>query len=529
MESKQQSWEVPPESTRLTNMYRTALQTTPDKTAVIVGDQQCTYRKLDEMAELYGRALTGIGVAKDTVVGIFMPDCLELIWLFLACNRIGAIANMTSAFTQTEEFVYETGSSQTAVLLVHSKLHPIVENIQKRVPSLQKIFIVDAPDEHPLAWSRVVAQAPVCMTPTMLTEEQVAVIFYTSGSTAKPKGVTHTHRSFFEAAYNLVVSRKHDARDIFAMSFHLSHCAAYRILLSMFYCGGTSIFYDDEQIFKKFDAGAFIKSLKKYGVTHVLTTPSQWRQVLGYSHLQKEEFTTVRYLSCAGDAMTSDLQRETKEKLNMPLSVVLGMTECGSYILTREVVDPLPGEIGYPIHATNVRLMDGNDKDVPKGEVGQIIVQTAALMRGYWNDSANTAAVLKNGWLYTGDLARQDERGSYFFVGRCKNTIIRGGGNIAPEEVEDAISKHPAVKNCAVTGVPDAKYGQAVAAVVVLADPLASPPPGDLTEFLTPLIAARKIPEHWYFATELPLNSVAKLDRKQLAELVRQLAAKQGE
>lgn len=511
-------------STRLLNVYHSALQNNPDKTAIVVGEQTCTYRKLDEMVEVYARVLYGMGVKQNSVVGIFMPDCLELIWLFFACNRIGAIANITSAFTQTEELVYEVSSSQASLLVVHSTLYPVAAQLESRIPSLQRILIIDAPPEQPLAWARAVQQAPEQITWPVLSEDQVAVIFYTSGSTAKPKGVTHTHGAFFSAAYNLVISRQHTATDVFAVSFHLSHCAAYRILLSMLYCGGTSVFYDDEKIFKRFAADIFIRSLQQYGATHVMATPSQWKQVLDYPQISQAALPTIRYVSAAGDAVTSELQRQVKEQLGLPLSIVLGMTECGGYILTREAVEPLPGELGIPIYGTLVRLIDEQGQEVALGEVGQIIVKTPAAMIGYWNDPVNTDKVLQNGWVYTGDLARQDESGRYFFVGRCKNTIIRGGGNIAPEEVEDAVSKHPEVKSCGVVGIPDAQYGQAVAAVVVPVDPMVLPAPDSLSEFLQPLLSARKIPEFWYFAAELPLNNVAKLDRKQLAVLVKQLA-----
>jgi acyl-CoA synthetase (AMP-forming)/AMP-acid ligase II len=528
MQPKDNDCEVTAGSTRLTSVFQVSLKNSPDKTALIVGDHACSYRKLDEMIDLYGRALNGIGAGKDSIVGIFMPNCLDIVWLFLACNRIGAIANMTSAFAQTEEVIYEANSCRIEVLLVHSSLYPVVEGIGSRVPSLKKIFIVDAPDDHPLAWSRAVRSAPALITKPVLSEEQVAVIFYTSGSTGRPKGVTHTHGAFFTAAYNLAVTRRNGPDDRFAMSFHLCHAATYRILLSMFYCGGMCVFYDNEKMFGNFDAAAFIESLGKYGINYITASPSIWRQILDYPQLQKKDFAALKYLSATGDATTSELQREVKEKLGLPLAPVLGMTECGSFIMTGENVDPLPGELGYPIHATSVRLVDENDRDVRRGEAGQIIMKSDAVTVGYWKDPVNTAAVLKDGWFYTGDMARQDEEGRYYFVGRIKNTIIRNSGNITPEEVEDAVSRHPSVKSCGVTGVPDEKHGQAVAAVIVPADPETLPDPEELRRFLTPMISARKIPEFWYFTDKLPLNTVNKLDRKQLAGLVPRLAAEQG-
>ena len=516
---------LPPGTTRLINIYSSALKTRPDKLAVIIGDQSCSYRKLDEMVDLYGRALSGIGVSKDSIVTIFMPNCLDIVWLFLACNRLGAIANMTSVFAQTEEVISEANSCQTSVMLVHSALYPIVENIQARVPSLNELFIVDAPADHTRAWCRAVRQAPPSNTlPEKLSEDQVAAIFYTSGSTATPKGVTHTHRSFFHAAFNRAVTFNHGPQELFALSAQLSHFLAYIALLPMLYRGGTGVFCDGTTAFKKFDAGAFIDIIHKHGITHVHAAPSQWRQVLEHPKLQRSHFAAVKHVYAGSDAVTSELQQEFKGKLGIPLSVTYGMTECS--MIARASADPGPGEIGYPLHATSIRLVDESNHDVPLGEVGQIIVKSDSLMVGYWNDPANTACLLKNGWFYTGDLARQDDGGRYFFVGRCKNTIVRGGGNIAPEEVEEAICKHPAVKSCGVVGVPDAKSGQTIAAVIVTDDILLPPSIAELIEFLNPMISARKIPEYWYFADNIPVNSTAKVDRKQLAEQVQSLAGK---
>ena len=197
------------------------------------------------------------------------------------------------------------------------------------------------------------------------------------------------------------------------------------------------------------------------------------------------------------------------------------MTEALSYVTNPPFGEKRLGSIGKPVAQTRLRLVDEQGREVAVDQIGEILVQTPAMMIGYWNDPEATAAALRDGWLYTGDLGRCDKDGYYWFVGRKKEIIIRGGSNISPLEVEEAIDAHPCVHLSCVVGFPDKDFGQIVAAYVVLRGDVSSrPTAGELRQFVADRIAAYKVPERVTIVAELPLNPTGKVDRKALQDNV---------
>jgi acyl-CoA synthetase (AMP-forming)/AMP-acid ligase II len=246
--------------------------------------------------------------------------------------------------------------------------------------------------------------------------------------------------------------------------------------------------------------------------------PASLEDLVEYlEHHPSADLGSWRCCTAGGDLVPPDLHHRFRRAAGFDLTELCGMTEALSYVTNPPFGEKRLGSVGKPTARTRIRLVDEQGGDVPDGQAGEILVPSPAVMVGYWNDPAATAAALRDGWLFTGDLARRDADGYYWFVGRKKEIIIRGGSNISPLEVEEVIDEHPAVHLSCVVGVPDPHLGEIVAAYVALrGDVTPSPTATELRQFVAGRIAAYKVPERITILDELPLNSTGKVDRKKL-------------
>jgi acyl-CoA synthetase (AMP-forming)/AMP-acid ligase II len=230
----------------------------------------------------------------------------------------------------------------------------------------------------------------------------------------------------------------------------------------------------------------------------------------------KADVSSVRSCFAGGDAVPLHVHERFHELTGLEVSEVWGMTECLTSAMNPPFGRKKPGSIGLPVREAGLRVIDAQGRDAANGEVGELLVKSPAMFVGYWNNPEATAAAIQDGWLHTGDLARLDEDGYYWFVGRKKEIIIRGGSNISPLEVEEAIDGHPAVLRSGVVGAPDAHYGQVVVAYVVLREGAPPVTEDDLRRFVAQRLAAYKVPERHVFVPDLPLNPTGKVDRHAL-------------
>ena len=245
--------------------------------------------------------------------------------------------------------------------------------------------------------------------------------------------------------------------------------------------------------------------------------PAQLATLLDAAVAECRDLSSLRCAIVGGDALTLELHERFREVTGLEATEVCGMTECFNYSMNPPFAAKRLGSIGHPPAGTELRLQSATGGEPPVGHPGEILVRSAGVMRGYWRDPEHTAEVLRDGWLHTGDVARCDNDGYYWFVGRSKDLIIRGGSNVAPGEVEAVLHEHPAVSAAVVIGVPDPHLGQRIAAWV---EPRAGAVTSEheLAEFVRERIAAYKAPEWIWVEPELPTTSVGKLDRHLLQQ-----------
>ncbi|MFP5213077.1 MAG: class I adenylate-forming enzyme family protein [Acidobacteriota bacterium] len=500
---------------QLARIYEQSLEQAPDKVAFYCGDNSCTYGKLDEMARRYAAALSGLGVKQGDRVALLMYNRPEIVWFMFGCFKLGAVAVPVSCFSARDEVAHDVGHSGAKLLFASGEHYPAIRDIDG-LPSLEAIHCIDSgADSQSAAWREMLDRAVPFADPVELDPSAPAVILYTSGSTSRPKGVTHTHRSLWSCSVNRIETLSCTRDDRFVNVGYLCHGAAFSTaLLPMLHVGGTAIFLP------RYSSNGLLAVLARHRPTLGAAGPSHVWEILDHPQRPETDFGCLRYFSAGGDAVHEALFDAFQTKTGLPLSASMGMTECGTYLTSPSGAPHKRGSLGVPTYGVEVRMVDEEGKDVPQGEVGQLIVRSDTVMSGYWNDPENTGATLVGGWLYTGDLAHRDEDGYFYFVSRSKNMIVRDSGNISPGEVEDAINLHPAVRCSGVLGIPDKLHGQGVCAFVEFWDSAAQvPAPEELQAFLSTRLAARKMPDHWVIIEKLPATPYGKVDRKALKQL----------
>lgn len=506
---------------QLDRFYQDSLNQYPDKVTLIIDDLEVTFRQLEDLADLYARTLAGLGIEQGDRVAFFMGNRQELAALYLACFKLGAVAVPTSWFNKTPEVAYELGHCQAKLLITEPELFDSVRHLADELPTLQRVYqLGQEPDDPGQSWARATEQAVDAVPAPTTSPDDPAVILYTSGSTGRAKGVTHTVASLGHLTANRIAALEHTSDDKYFITSYLCHGSALTsVFLPMLAVGGTTI------LVRHSTPELFLEVLRRRRPTVAASAPSQAQEILDQPSLTREDFASMRYMHVGGDAASLDLFGPFLDKTGLELSIAMGMTECGGYLLSPLHGPVKRGSLGKPIQGTEIRLIDDQGQDVPPGEIGQMIVRAGSMMRGYWDDPDNTADAIRDGWLYTGDLAYCDPDGFYFFMGRSKHIIIRGGGNISPVEVEDFLNSHPKVKISGVVGIPDEKMGQAVMALVVPRSAQNPPSEQELTEYAQASLADRKVPGRWALVKEMPLTPMSKIDRKALAKVAQEILA----
>jgi len=339
------------------------------------------------------------------------------------------------------------------------------------------------------------------------------VIMYTSGTTAKPKGVTHTHFSLWHTIVNQAATRQLGSGEISLVCLSVCHIAAFAgQVLTTVHVGGTIV------LLPAFEPDALLDAIGKHKANTLQLLPAQLWDLVEHARAGGGGFGALRCCIAGGDRVPPELQERFRDLSGLQVTETCGMTESFSYAMNPPFGAKRIGSVGLPVHATRLRLIDEQGADVARGEIGEILVKSDATMAGYWDDPEHTAKALRDGWLHTGDLARVDDAGYYWFEGRRKEMIIHGGANVSPLEVEDVLYQHPAVGEACVVGVPDRRLGEIVRAYVALRHDAPAPGADELKQFVAHHIAAYKVPERIAVLAQLPLNAVGKVDRHKLQE-----------
>jgi long-chain acyl-CoA synthetase len=500
----------------LADHLRRAVEIDAQHVALVAGGRRWTYGEFDELSDRLAAGLARLGVGCGDRVALQLANRPELVFAYYACFKLGAIGVPINNRFAAPEIEYALNHSACRVCVSQPDLYAGIASVREALTTVEQFFLVDAGGQSTLppgtgAFAELVETPANDVTFPKLADDAVAAILYTSGTTSRPKGVTHTHGSL---AATVDYHGKHiDLRsdDLICVVPPLCHIFGFATqMIGAVWARARMI------LIPRFDPEVVLHTIQEHQATRIVGLPTMLQALVNHPRAAEFSLRSLRTCIGGGDAVPLALQDKFLEKFGVTILEGCGMTEVIPFTLNMPGAHRR-GSIGRACPGMEIRLVDDAGGNVPPGTAGEILVRSDAAMIGYWLEPEITAATLAGGYVHTGDLARLDEDGYYWFMGRKKEIIIRAGSNISPLEVEEALYQHPAVRECGVVGVPDAAMGEVVWAYVAPRDhePLSA---ADLQAFLAERIAPYKVPEAIRFQDVLPKGPTGKIHRRTLRD-----------
>jgi long-chain acyl-CoA synthetase len=482
--------------------------TQPDGIAFIYDDVVWTYHDLLTGAERLSRAFLAEGVRPGDRVVLHMPNRPEMAVAVYACFRIGAIACPTNLRFKTAELREVFQRLQPALYLGEEQLYSYVETIEPEILAGEKRFVVGASSAYKNAkpWSALLTDSGAGRLPPEPDKDAPAVLLTTSGTTGAPKFVTHTPMTL-SPTMEALAHPDFDAAQTVLNACPMVHGTGLFTLLLSVNCGAPMVMVE------RFDPDVVLDRIELHGCTWMLGLPFMYGALLERQRKQPRKVGSLRHCKCAGDVCPIQLQGDFEAAFGVPLRNMWGATEVVGAL--REGLQP--GPVTRIAPDAQIRLVDDEGRDVPRGEVGEFLVRGPYVTVGYWAGPDRIDDATRDGWYHSGDLMRQGEDDELWFVGRKKDIIIRGGSNISPVEVERVLLSHPLVRDAAVFGVPDPVLGQRVAAIVQLSSGAGNAALGDILKDTKRQLADYKAPERLWAVDVVPRGPLGKVDRRAAA------------
>jgi fatty-acyl-CoA synthase len=510
----------------VTDFLRRAAKLYPAKLAVVDGDRRFTYRELQARAVRLANALRGLGIGQGDRVCILSPNSHFFLESFYGTSLIGAVLVPLNYRLIAADHEYILNHAGVRCVLVDREYTAIVDEIRPRLKTVEHwISAGDSGSAAPgwvdwEAWVGAAGDAPPPPPPVAIDEDDLVSINYTSGTTARPKGVMMTHRNCYLNAYNLIahLGVRHD--DVELWTFPMFHCNGWGGVYALTAQGGTHV------VLRTIDARTIYELIAREGVTFACMAPAVLRAILDYPDKAAHAIRTRPRFTVAGAPPPAAFIERLETELGWQFLQIYGLTETaplltvsGPDFATRAHDWARRAHAGVEGIGVEIVIMDAEGKLVPQdGEsVGEVCARSNVVFKGYWEQPDETAAAIRDGWFHTGDLAVWDEIGNVNIVDRKKDVIISGGENISSPEIEDALYKHPAVVECAVIGVPDKKWGETPKALVVLRSGQHATEE-ELLAFCRERLAHFKCPTSVEFIPELPRTATGKLQKFKLRE-----------
>ena len=477
----------------------------PDHPAVIFGGQTMTYAQFDQRSDALAWGLHELGVQPGQVCVLMMPNSLEWIITYYALAKLGAVVLPVNFLYRTEELRHIFSDSGARAFIGHA---PHLEYADKVLPDMPQIEIRavaggDAPGYTP--WEQLSSERGPYPVHQSQDDDTLAII-YTSGTTGLPKGAMLSHGNLASNASTISDMRHTHPEDICLGVLPLFHIYGQTSSLNASVYLGLTL-----RLWEHFDPDQTMAAIEELPRTILIAVPTIYNRLAEMAATRPPKRSSLHYAISGGASLPVEILKRFEKAFQVVIHEGYGLTECSPVCVENPYDrDTKPGSIGLPIPDFKARLVDEQDRDVPQGKVGELIVQGPGVMKGYLNQPQATAETLRGGWLHTGDLARQDEDGFIYIVDRKKEMIIRGGYNVYPREIEEVLYQHPAVLETAVVGVPHPDLGEEVAAMVV-------PRPGiqadadEIKAFVKERVAPYKYPRVVRLMDELPKTTTGKI------------------
>ena len=489
----------------------------PDRIFVVYEDheervQSYTYAQFDRTVNQTANGLLQLGVKRRDKVNLHLTNCPEFLYLWFAIGKIGAVMVPTNPLSPPDELSFPVRHSQSVVSITQPDLFPVVDAIRDSCPDLGQVIVVRSDDTPTgaVSFGRLVEGQPGELAPTWLQPLDEAAILYTSGTTSRPKGVVVTHANYVYLSEVVSKVQRLGPEDRHLITLPLFHGnAQYYSLMTSLNVGGSVA------LMPRFSASRFIKQAVRHGCTVTSLFAAPMRMILAQPRDPEDRNNRLRLVLFAQNITQGQLD-EWEERFGAPLMQIYGMTET----MGQPLANPLDSyranmTMGMVTLGYECRVVDERGIDVPPGIPGELLVRGTpgvSIMKEYFKDPEATAQALRDGWLWTGDIAAVNPDGYFKFVDRAKDMIKRSGENVAAGEVEAVIKQYPGVADAAVVGVPDPIRDESIKAFVVLNEGV-TVTEQEIMEFCAERMSKFRVPESVEFRREFPRTSVGKIQK----------------
>ncbi|MBI4260141.1 MAG: long-chain fatty acid--CoA ligase [Actinobacteria bacterium] len=491
----------------------------PDKPALVFRDRPITYRELDERASLAAAAFASAGVRPGDRVAVILGNVPEFVYALHGAFRAGAVAVPLNVMLTSEELGYILADAGARLAVVGMSHLSALLAVRDRLQSLERIQVVTGPPVPPGTESFEEALGRAGDAPEVAVgDDDLAVLQYTSGTTAHPKGAMLTHRNLLSNLDQMeaVPALAGAERDVVLLVLPLFHIYALNVVLGITIRHGATAVLVSHDPGSRFDPAGTLDLVERHRITALFGAPPMFRGWLALDDGRERDLSSVRIAVSGAAPLPGEVLEGFRERYGVTIWEGYGLTETAPAVTTNALgPEARPDSIGLPLPGVEVRLVDDDGDDVEEGDPGEIVVRGPNVFLGYWGREDETARAIQGGWLRTGDVAYRDEDGYLYLVDRKKDLVIVSGFNVYPREVEEALLRHPAVSEAAAIGVPDERTGEAVRVSVVL-HPGARASPDELIDHAAGLLARFKVPREVEIVPELPRHATGKLLRRAL-------------
>ena len=496
----------------------------PTSTAVVFGARMLTYGDFNARVNRLANALRRLGVNPADRVAILQYNCPEMLESIFASFKAACAAVPINFRLHANEYAYIIDHSQAAVVICSPEFTDDLLRVRDRLPGVRYIVALSRAKGEFLDYETLVAgeSAQWCGVP--VRPDDLAWLFYTSGTTGRPKGAMLTHRNLVAMSMSFFADMCPGVGpdDAVLHAAPLSHGSGLYAIPNIAK-GAKNVILES----KSFDPRLVFDAIREHGITNMFIAPTMLKRMVETAMLHRRDHGSLRACIYGGGPTLVDDLRTAIRQLGPCLVQLYGQGESPmtiTYLPRRDhVLEGSPAQIrrlasaGLARTDVEVRIVGADGRGLPAGEIGEIVTRSDVVMKGYWRDPAATAAAIRDGWLFTGDAGYMDDAGYVFIMDRSKDMIISGGENIYPREIEEVIIRHPAVREVAVIGVPDAAWGEAVKAVIAL-NPGSAVASEEIITFCADSIASFKKPRYVDFVAELPKNAYGKIMKRELRD-----------
>ncbi len=518
-----------------------AVKLFPQKRAIVCRGKHWTYQEFCGRIHQLSRSLKRIGLKKDDKVAILHPNCHTFLEAYYAIPQIGAISVPINTRLSPGEIAFILQDSESKVLIADPMFRDQLDPIRKEIRGIKKILWTgedpsnsSLPDPRgrtrmnhsiDLNYEKALQQEDSAALPAPpIDGEDIAQIYYTSGTTGRPKGVMLSHKNVMTHALGTIAEVHLTDSDVWVHVAALFHLADAWATWAITWVGGTHV------LVREFDARTVLETIQRDKVTLTNLIPTMLNLMVNHPDTGRFDYSSLRVLLSGGAPIAPEVVRKIVETFKCDYIQTYGMTETSPYLTLSILKDHLKklsnddqlrfkSKTGREFIGVDLKVVDEQGREIKKDEkeVGEIIVKGDIVTRGYWKLPEETKKSIKKGWLYTGDMAVIDEEGYVTIVDRKKDMILTGGENVYSTEVENVLYMNPTVLECAVVGVPDPKWGEAVKAIVVL-KPGQKATEQEIIQFCKERMAHYKAPKSIDFIEALPRTGSGKIHKKNLRD-----------